>query len=83
MAESTMLIRNLIKEVKPEVVVLEMCNERYEHWFFDAISHPNYDHTLMDVHRILDTGKAHDILQYKGLDVSKSSSHIEFLVGLD
>ncbi|TNV80913.1 hypothetical protein FGO68_gene11472 [Halteria grandinella] len=83
MAESTMFIRNLIKEVKPEVVVLEMCNERYEHWFFDAISHPNYDHTLMDVHRILDTGKALDLKGYKGLDLSKSSSHVEFLVGLD
>lgn len=83
MAKSTMLIRNLIKEVKPEVVLLEMCNERYEHWFFDAISHPNYDHTLMDVHRVLNTGNPSALLAYKGMDLSKSSSHLEFLVGLD
>lgn len=83
LAESTMLIRNLIKDVKPEVVVLEMCQDRYDHWFYDAIAHPNYDHTLMDVQRIFDSGKPHDLLAYKGLDLSKSSSHIEFLVGLD
>ena len=65
------------------MVVLEMCNDRYDHWFYNAISHPNYDHTLMDIHRILDTGKAQDLLAYRGLDLSKSSAHLEFLVSLD
>jgi pheromone shutdown protein TraB len=78
-----MLIRNLIKEVKPEVVVLEMCQDRYDHWFYDAIAHPNYDRTLMDVHRLLDKGSPEALLEYKGVDFSKSSSHLEFLVGLD
>jgi pheromone shutdown protein TraB len=73
----------LIKDLKPEVVVLEMCQDRYDHWFFDAIAHPNYDRTLMDVHKILDVGKGEGLADYKGLDLSKSTSHIEFLVGLD
>lgn len=83
LARNTMLIRDLIKEVKPEVVVLEMCQERYDHWFYDAIAHPNYDNTLMDIHRILDSGKPEGLITYKGLDLAKSSSHVEFLVGLD
>ena len=83
LAKNTMLIRNLIKEVKPEVVVLEMCQDRYDHWFYDAIAHPNYDRTLMDVHRLLDKGSPEALLEYKGVDFSKSSSHLEFLVGLD
>lgn len=63
--------------------MLEMCQDRYDHWFFDAIAHPNYDRTLMDVHRLLDVGKGEGLADYKGLDLSKSTSHIEFLVGLD
>ena len=40
--------------MKPETVVLEMCQDRYDHWFYDAISHPNYDRTLSDIHKILE-----------------------------
>jgi len=76
-------VRNLIKEVKPEVVVLEMCQDRYDHWFYDAIAHPNYDKTLIDLHRVLDQGRGEGILAYKGIDASKTASHLEFLVGLD
>ena len=82
-AKNSKLIRNIIKDVKPETVVLEMCQDRYDHWFYDAISHPNYDRTLTDVHRILDSGKTDTLFDYKGLDLSKSSSHLEFLIGLD
>ena len=60
-----------------------MCQDRYEHWFYDAISHPNYDRTLADVHKILEMDDPEKLLEYKGLDVSKVSSHIEYLVGLD
>lgn len=37
----------------------------------------------MDMHRVLDQGRGEGLLDYRGLDVSKSSSHLEFLVGLD
>lgn len=77
------LIRDIIKDVKPETVVLEMCQDRYDHWFYDAISHPNYDRTLSDVHKILDTGKVEQLMDYKGLEMGKSSAHLEYLVGLD
>ena len=82
-AKNSKLIRDLIKDVKPESVVLEMCQDRYEHWFYDAISHPNYDRTLSEVHKILDSDSPGDLLSYKGLDVSKASAHLEYLVGLD
>jgi len=82
-ASNSKLIRDLIKDIKPETVVLEMCQDRYDHWFYDAISHPNYDRTLSDVHKILDSGKVGDLLEYKGLEMAKSSAHLEYLVGLD
>ena len=82
-ASNSKLIRDLIKDIKPETVVLEMCQDRYDHWFYDAISHPNYDRTLSDVHKILDSGKVADLLDYKGLEMAKSSAHLEYLVGLD
>ena len=69
--------------MKPETVVLEMCQDRYEHWFYDAISHPNYDHTLTDIHKILSSDTPEHLLSYKNIDLSKSSTHLEFLVGLD
>jgi len=80
---SSKLIRDIIKDVKPETVVLEMCQDRYDHWFYDAISHPNYDRTLSDVHKILDSGKVEKLMDYKGLEMAKSSAHLEYLVGLD
>lgn len=82
-AKNARVIRELIKDVKPESVVLEMCQDRYEHWFYDAISHPNYDRTLTDIHKILDSGKPEQLLEFKGLDLEKQSTHLELLVGLD
>ena len=69
--------------MKPETVVLEMCQDRYEHWFYDAISHPNYDHTLSDIHKILDSESPQRLMEYKGLDISKASAHLEYLIGMD
>ena len=63
--------------------MLEMCQDRYDHWFYDAISHPNYDRTLSDIHKILDSGNSEKLMDYKGLDLSKSTTHLEYLVGLD
>lgn len=45
-----MIIRNLIKDVRPESVVVELCQDRYDDYFYDAITHPNYDNTMRTVH---------------------------------
>ncbi len=82
-ARNTKLIRDLIKDVQPETVVLEMCQDRYEHWFYDALTHPNYDRTLNDIHKLLEGDKPERLLDYKALDLEKASTHIEYLVGLD
>ena len=31
----------------------------------------------------MDSGKVSDLLEYKGLEMAKSSAHLEYLVGLD
>ncbi len=48
------LIKNFIKEIQPENVVLEMCDERYSDEIYEIISHPNYDKTFTQVHKFLD-----------------------------
>ena len=60
--DNTRLIRDLIKDVKPESVVVEMCQDRYDEIFYDVVSHPNYDHTLSAIHKILDSGKSERLL---------------------
>ena len=45
-AANACLIRNFIKEVQAENVVLELCDERYGDEMSDVLAHPNYDRTL-------------------------------------
>ena len=47
------MIRDFIREVAAENVVLELCDERYEDEFYEIISHPNYDKTFNQVHKLL------------------------------
>ena len=53
-ATNAQLIRNVIKDLQAENVVLEICDERYEEEIADIIGNPNYDRTLAQVHRLLD-----------------------------
>lgn len=80
-AKNVMLIRNIVKDIKPEAVVLEVCEDRYDHFFYEVISHPNYDKTFSDIHKILDGGKPEKLLEYEGLDLSKAN--LEYLIGMD
>ena len=59
-----MLIRNLIKELQAENVVLEMCEERYNDELYEIISNPNYDRTLLQVHKFIDNKKPNLLLKY-------------------
>lgn len=67
--------------MKPEAVVLEICEDRYENWFYDIISHPNYEKTLSDVHKILDTDKPEKLIEFESIDLDKAG--LEYLIGLD
>lgn len=48
------LIRNIVRDLRPESVVVEMCDDRYNRWLADVIAHPNYDSTISQIHRIMD-----------------------------
>ena len=41
--QNTKMIKDLIKDVKPDTVLIELCQERYDSWLYDIISDPNYD----------------------------------------
>lgn len=47
-------IRDVVKELRPEALVVEMCDDRYEKWLADVIAHPHYEHTVQAIHNILD-----------------------------
>lgn len=53
-ANNAALIRNFVKELQAENVVLEMCEERYNDEVYEIVSHPNYDKTFTHVHKLLD-----------------------------
>lgn len=53
-ANNASLIRNVIKDLQAENVVLELCDERYDEEISDIVANPNYDRTLAQVHRIID-----------------------------
>ena len=40
------LIKDVMVDLRPESLVLEMCDDRYDRWLKDVIAHPNYDSTI-------------------------------------
>ena len=40
------LIRDVVRDLRPESIVVEMCDDRYNRWLADVINHPNYDTTI-------------------------------------
>ena len=63
-AKNAALIRDFIKQVGADNVVLEMCDERYEDEIADIIAHPNYDFTMSNVHKFLKYKKPEKILRH-------------------
>lgn len=80
-AKNAMLIHKMIKEIKPESVVVELCQDRYDEWYYDIISHPNYDHTLNNIHKVLDAGKYEKLVENDKIDID--SGTLEYLIGMD
>ena len=80
-AKNMIRTRNLIRDIKPENVVVELCDERYDSWYYDIISHPNYDNTISDIHYLLDKENITDLLKYQNFNVSEGNA--EYLIGID
>jgi hypothetical protein len=40
------LIRDVVRDLRPESLVVEMCDDRYDRWLADVVAHPNYDSTV-------------------------------------
>ena len=47
--ENAIMIKSLVKDVKPEVVLLELCDDRYDDWFNELAQHPNYDKYMTEL----------------------------------
>lgn len=53
-SKNAAMIRDFVKELEPEEIVMEICDERFEEEITGILSHPNYDKTMKKVHLLLD-----------------------------
>lgn len=74
------LIRDVMKELRPDALVLEMCDDRFEKWLSEIVAHPNYDTAMQNVHNIL-TKKPEKLVEYD--EISVEDSNLEYLVAFD
>ena len=81
-ARNAAVIRDFLREVGPEQVVLEMCDERYRDELEDIVSHPNYDRTMSQVHRLLSQKNPRRLLKFED-QIAINQGNFEYLVGLD
>lgn len=81
-AKNAAMIRDFLREMGPEQLVLEMCEERYEDEMQDIIGHPNYDRTMSQVHKLLSQKKPKRMLRFEN-QIAVNQGNFEFLVGLD
>lgn len=64
-SKNAAMIRDFIRKMGPEQIVIEMCDERYEDEIQDIISHPNYDRTMSQVHKLLSQKKPKRMLRFE------------------
>ena len=74
------LVRDVVRDLRPESLVVEMCDDRYERWLADVVAHPNYDSTVSQIHQILDK-KPEKLLEFDQIDIE--DSNMEYLIGID
>ena len=74
------MIRDVLRDMRPDSLVLEMCDDRYERWLDEIVSHPNYDTTMQNVHNILDK-KPEKLVEYD--EITVDDSNLEYLIGFD
>lgn len=75
------MIRDLIKEVQPEEIVLEICDERFDEELRAILSHPNYDRIMAKVHLLLDQNDPKKVTRFK--EIALEHGNFELLVGFD
>ena len=63
-AKNAATVRDFIKKVEADNLVVEMCEERYEDEIADIVAHPNYDNTMTNVHKFLSRKKPEKILRH-------------------
>ena len=81
-SKNAAMIRDFIREVAAENVVLELCDERYEDEFYEIISHPNYDKTFNQVHKLLNQKRPKRLMRMEE-QIAVNEGNFELLVGLD
>lgn len=74
------LIRDVMRDLRPDALVLEMCDERFEKWLSEIVAHPNYDTAMQNVHNIL-TKRPEKLVEYD--EISVEDSNLEYLVAFD
>jgi len=47
------LIRDTMLKLRPDAMVVEMCEDRNQRWLSDVVAHPNYDATISDINEML------------------------------
>jgi hypothetical protein len=73
-------VRDVVREFRPDSVVLEMCDDRYGRWLSDVVAHPNYETTISSVHKIIDKDTKR-LKEYDQIDIN--DSNMEYLIGID
>lgn len=74
------LIRSAMLTLRPDALVLEMCDDRFDRWLGDVVAHPNYDTTMQNVNDILEK-KPEKLVEYEEISVDDSS--LEYLLAFD
>lgn len=47
LVENIKLIRDVVRDLRPASLVVEMCDDRYERWLGDVVNHPDYSATII------------------------------------
>lgn len=67
-------------QMRPDSLVVEMCDDRYDRWLADVVAHPNYQATISDIHQILKKDPE-KLKAYDQIDVE--DSNMEYLMAID
>ena len=74
------MIRDTMLKLRPDAMVVEMCDDRNQRWLSDVIAHPNYEATISDINEMLNKDPE-KLKEYDQVDVE--DSNMEYLVGID
>lgn len=63
------IVRNIIKDVRPSSVILELCQSRYKEIYEPILQHPGYEHTMKRVNQYIDDGDIEGLSKYKCMPI--------------